>query len=249
VDKLQDVEAQEDPDMDPETKRWRDMERTLITRVAQGTAMASIVLNLVAMIFEAGSTIAMGLIGIFIGSVVIYFQFALQDEDSLRQVQNDLRHKVNDFAELNFKLTKNNDRLKGQLEPLKECEQELKVIAEKSGQDVDTLKNLVKENQAIVDAFDVTSRQLMFRELIEKVLDSDRDKDGHYSDKNIKALTLKMTGIEFDKQKFVERIKASDRTLSNVMSVIRTINDQSLSEEERIFKMPDQQGVIDVLGM
>lgn len=75
---LQDVEAQEE---DPETKRWRDMERTLITRIAQGTAGASIVLNLVAMIFEAGSTIAMGLIGLFVGSCVIYFQYALQDSD------------------------------------------------------------------------------------------------------------------------------------------------------------------------
>lgn len=80
--RLADVEAQSDPTMDEETKRWRDMERTLMTRVVQGTAGASIVLNLVAMIVEGGVAIAMGLVALAVGSFVIYFQFMLQDTDS-----------------------------------------------------------------------------------------------------------------------------------------------------------------------
>lgn len=82
--KLRDMEAQDDEDseVDEETKRWRDMERTIWTRVAQGIAGASIVLNLLAMILEAsGSVVVMALIALAVGSVVIYFQFALQDTD------------------------------------------------------------------------------------------------------------------------------------------------------------------------
>jgi hypothetical protein len=58
------------------------MERTVTTRVVQGTAGASIVLNLVAMIMDGGVTIAMGIVALFVGSVVIYFQFMIQDTDS-----------------------------------------------------------------------------------------------------------------------------------------------------------------------
>ena len=80
--KLEDVEAQEDPDEDPEQKKWRDMERTLVTRIAQGTAGASIVLNLVSMIIGfSGITFVAGVIALFVGSVVIYFQFMIQDTD------------------------------------------------------------------------------------------------------------------------------------------------------------------------
>jgi hypothetical protein len=82
TNKLADVEAQDDFEMDEETKKWRDMERTLTTRLIQGTAAASIVLNLVAMILEGGAAIAMGVIALAVGSFVIYFQFMLQDTDS-----------------------------------------------------------------------------------------------------------------------------------------------------------------------
>lgn len=80
--KMEDIEAQDDPNEDAEQKKWRDMERTLITRIAQGTAGASIILNLVAMILEtSGITYVAGIIALFIGSVVIYFQFMIQDTD------------------------------------------------------------------------------------------------------------------------------------------------------------------------
>lgn len=77
---LEDVEAQREPET--EEKKWRDMERSIFTRVIQGTAGASIVLNIVAMALYGGAAIAMGLIALFVGSVVIYFQFMLQDTDS-----------------------------------------------------------------------------------------------------------------------------------------------------------------------
>ncbi len=82
MNRLADIEAQDDPEEDEETKKWRNMERTIMTRAIQGTAGASIVLNLVAMVLEAGVAIAMGIVAIFVGCVVIYFQFMIQDTDS-----------------------------------------------------------------------------------------------------------------------------------------------------------------------
>jgi len=80
--RLQDIEAQADDGEDEEQKKWRDMERTIFTRIIQGTAGASIVFNIVAMAIEGGVTIGMGMIALIVGSLVIYFQFMIQDTDS-----------------------------------------------------------------------------------------------------------------------------------------------------------------------
>jgi hypothetical protein len=78
--RLQDVEAQEEPET--EDKKWRDMERSLTTRIVQGTAGASIVLNVLAMAIEGGAAVGMGIIALLVASVVIFFQFMIQDIDS-----------------------------------------------------------------------------------------------------------------------------------------------------------------------
>lgn len=81
ANRLQDVEAQDDNDDDTEEKKWREMERSVVTRVVQGTAGASIILNIVAMAIYQGATIGMGLVAMLVGSVVIFFQFMIQDTD------------------------------------------------------------------------------------------------------------------------------------------------------------------------
>lgn len=84
MNRLADIEAQaqEDPEEDEETKKWREMERTIMTRLVQGTAGASIVLNLVAMTTGVPVVIVMGIVALFVASAVIYFQFMIQDTDS-----------------------------------------------------------------------------------------------------------------------------------------------------------------------
>jgi hypothetical protein len=81
--KLQDVEAQVDPDLDEDTRKQKDLERTLWTRIWQGIAIACVVLSLVAMIYEGGSgaVVVMGLFAFAVSGAVFYFQFQLQDMD------------------------------------------------------------------------------------------------------------------------------------------------------------------------
>lgn len=74
---MTDVEGAEDESQSAQ------MKRTLTTRVAQGVAGASIVVNIVAMAIEASAVmIVAGLIAIAIGPFVIYTQMKLQDTDS-----------------------------------------------------------------------------------------------------------------------------------------------------------------------
>jgi hypothetical protein len=80
---LVDVEAQVDPDEDEDARKHKDIERTLWTRIWQGTAIACVVMSLVAIIYEGGSgvVVVMGLLAFTVSGAVFYFQFQLQDLD------------------------------------------------------------------------------------------------------------------------------------------------------------------------
>jgi hypothetical protein len=159
---------------------------------------------------------------------------------ALRQVQNDLRHKVNDFADLNVQLRKNNTRLEAELVPLKETEVKLEAIAEKYGSNANKLRDLVKDNQASLDAMNLALKEDVIQDMMEAVLQSERDEDGHFSDVELKRLMLRLKGlpsIEVNQEKFMEKAKLH-RSISDVFSVMQTIYDD-VPADERIFTISE----------
>lgn len=159
---------------------------------------------------------------------------------ALRQVQNELRHKVNDFADLNVQLKNNNNRLEAELEPLKETEIKLEAIAEKSGSDANKLRDLVKDNQSTLDAMNLALKEDVIQDMMEAVLQSERDADGHFSDMELKRLLLRLKGlpsIAVDEDKFMERAKLH-RSISDVFVVMQTIYDD-VPTDERIFTISE----------
>ena len=81
MEQLGSMKSEEDG-VDEDTKRKRSLERTLWTRIWQGLAAASIVVNIVAMAIEQSAvSIVAGIIAVLIAPVVIKRQFDLQDTD------------------------------------------------------------------------------------------------------------------------------------------------------------------------
>jgi len=75
---LTDIQDDEDED----TRRQKEIERTFWTRLWQGVAGVSFVINIVAMVIEKSSVmIVAGLIALVIAPVVVIEQFKLQDLD------------------------------------------------------------------------------------------------------------------------------------------------------------------------
>lgn len=164
---------------------------------------------------------------------------------ALRKVQNDLRHKVNDFAELNEQLKTNVTKLEGELVPLKECQTKLDSIAKKSGSNANKLRALVKENQVTLDSMNLNLKEDIIQDMMEVVLQSERSEDGHFDDQELKRLLLRLKGlpsIEVNEEKFMKRAQMH-RSISDVFGVMKTIYDD-LPEEERIFTIaenPDEK--------
>ena len=73
-----------DDEVDEGTMQRQLMEKTFWARLAQGSAIASAVLAVLAMVFSAakGVTVVAGLIAIGVSGLVIYQQEKLQDTDS-----------------------------------------------------------------------------------------------------------------------------------------------------------------------
>jgi hypothetical protein len=79
---LAEIELEDDIE-DEETKKNREIERSLWTKIWQGLAAASIAMNIAAMvIYGSGVAIAMGVIACIVGPIVIKRQMDLQDTDS-----------------------------------------------------------------------------------------------------------------------------------------------------------------------
>jgi anti-sigma-K factor RskA len=74
----------EEEEMDEETKKKNDFEKSLWTRFIQGFAIATVVLAVLAMIFSDSRavTVVAGVIAIGVSGCVIYQQQLLQDTDS-----------------------------------------------------------------------------------------------------------------------------------------------------------------------
>ena len=114
---------------------------------------------------------------------------------ALRKVQNDLRHQVNNFADLNVELFENNNKLAEQLTPLKETEEKLEAIAEKGGANANKLRGLVKENKTIIEEGSKLSHDDMVQQMMEAVLDSERSEDGEFSDREVRGLLIRLKGL------------------------------------------------------
>jgi hypothetical protein len=81
---LGDIEAQQlsMEEEDDEIKKKRQVERTLWTRIWQGTAIACVVLNLVAIGIETSAVCFIaGIIALVVSAAVFVFQRELQDTD------------------------------------------------------------------------------------------------------------------------------------------------------------------------
>jgi len=242
--KLKDVEIPDDPEEDKEEKKRKLRDRTFKTRVVQGVGITTIVFSLLtlALNYETVALIA-SFVAVPVSVLVIIYQFKLQDTDSLRKVINILRQRVNDFADENERLVDNNEDLEKELAPLKETEKKLESIAKESGFNANKLKELVKANGKYQEELKGLIDEEILTRMMDEVLDTDWDRDGHFEDSEIDDLFVRLNidpTINVNEKLFMAKMK-STRDLAAAFKTMRTITDHSIPEDERIFAIDYSQ--------
>jgi len=157
----------------------------------------------------------------------------------MRQIQNQLRLAVNDFARTNVGLTNNIDKLEGEANRLKGVEEKLEDIAAQQGKTVSKLNSIVEENRIILEEKRELVKADVMQSMMSAVIECDRDQTGDFSNKEINRLVLRLNGlpaISFNEEKLREKILAN-RSLHSVIELLQDIEggDDGVPEDQRIF--------------
>ena len=155
----------------------------------------------------------------------------------MRRAQNELRSRINDFADENEVLAENNERLHDALAPLKETEQQLSKIAEASGSTARHLQRLVRENQYYLDEQSEIIRKDTLQSLMQIVFDVDLNEDGDLSPKEIRRLLNRLehlTTVDVNTKLLKKKVKKNPR-VSAVLDMMAMLGDETIPKRKRIF--------------
>jgi hypothetical protein len=217
---------------------------SLVTKGVLAACGAMILFWLIGFILKSSNAavVVAAIISVVVGAIVAKVQyFDIEDTDSLRQVQNVLRSKVNAFSLQNDRLEDNNTRLEGELVPLKECEESLAKLAEENGSDVATLTQLVKENQAVLNEMQETQKQDVVQSMMECLFNVDRDEDGKLSTREINRLRralMNLPTIEINQDLFEGKL-ARQKSVGTFIGMIHEVADDNIPDEQRVFKLSE----------
>ena len=161
---------------------------------------------------------------------------------ALRMVQNDLRDKVNEFSDINASLSGNVNKLTTECDGLKETEHKLDVMAKESGKSVDQLRDLVKENQVIIDEKKDLLQSDVVQAMIEVIMQSEGDESSEFSDREIQRLVLRMKNlpaIHVNEDLLKLKVKAN-RSLRAVIELVQDVENTDIPDEDRVFTINEE---------
>lgn len=193
-------------------------------------------------IFTTGSLLVdiTGGILLLFSPYLAYQKRIINDLGSFRDHHNRLREQVNEFIVQNNVLTRNVDRLEGSVSELEQVENELANIADTNN--VDRLVYVVTETKRINAKMKKNTQAKIVQQLITTVLRTDRDLDLMIGPIELRNLMLRLDhspGFELNKDLFLKSLGNTDEPvpIEKIMGVIRNLKDDSIAEEDSIFKI------------
>mmetsp|Transcript_16841 Transcript_16841/g.24650 ORF Transcript_16841/g.24650 Transcript_16841/m.24650 type:complete len:281 (+) Transcript_16841:77-919(+) len=124
---------------------------------------------------------------------------------TFRSQNQAIRDEVNELNMHNSALTDNTNRLNDEVSSLKDVEDTLQDITSKQGTDVKRLVDLVNENEKIQNKINLVLERKATQNIIEVILNADRDYDFYLNNTEVELLVLRLHnigGMEFDENKF-----------------------------------------------
>lgn len=182
--------------------------------------------------------------------LVAWQRTLIVDTRGLRDFINEIRSTVNEFAETNQQLSGNIDELETQTDRLKVTEQAFADLAEKNGQDVGKLVELVKENGENIKKMKSLMKGDISQLLISTVMAGDMNQDFKMDPREVEFLMLRLQQVEFieyDEPRLRAIIEENDGEMECVMRVALEIFDEDIPEDSKIFKIlePEKPKVIE----
>ena len=209
-----------------------------VTILAMGMGTASVVLNLLAIIFyQSGAVIVAGLVAVVLAPLVVYRQVQMQNKDSMRLLQNKLRQNVNTLATENTRLCGQINDFQVQIKDLKDCEQQLADITKDQEMNADQLVHLVKENGQINHEILEAIKARAIQDVVNTFLDSDRDESSQLDDKEIKMLLFRLSrldGVSINEEVFLQKMN-QDSSMAGILAMLQMSIKDHVEDENKVF--------------
>ena len=144
----------------------------------------------------------------------------------------------------NEKLNANVNELNTSVANLQDIEQTLEAVRKLEGASLDQLEEQLKTTEEIYDSMQDNLRSNVLQNLISVVLTCDHDGDMTLSDEEIQGLIDRlqsMYGVDIDDARAKQKIVDAGRSINGIMELIKDLFDDEAPEEERIFKVVDEE--------
>ena len=144
----------------------------------------------------------------------------------------------------NEKLNANVNELNTSVANLQDIEQTLEAVRKLEGASLDQLEEQLKTTEEIYDSMQENLKSNVLQNLISVVLTCDHDGDMKLSDEEIQGLIDRlqgMYGVDIDDAKAKQKIVDAGRSINAIMELIKDLFDDEAPEEERIFKVVDEE--------
>jgi len=192
--------------------------------------------------------IAGAVFGIFFAFYSASLAAAIKDADSVNQIQNQMRHEINQVSRENDALEENTGKLGDEADRVGEMDEKLRIIAEAQGTNVEKLVDLVRENHLALQQMKALIKAQTAQQLVELVMESDTDGDYTIDDDECELLILKMKNfrsyIKVHEKNFRDAMKKSGGSLQGVMNIVKTVvlDDSEVPDDEKIFLIDEHLG-------
>jgi hypothetical protein len=183
--------------------------------------------------YVVGSVVdLMSLCVVFLAPVLTVQGTRLRKLGGLRHQHNLLRENVGRLGTENNKLTISVATLTTHTVKLKQVQESLERVAKKSGQSVDRLVALVRENGNVQKEIHDNLQAQVLQEIVTVAVQTDRDRNFILSAKEVDALLVRiknLPGVEVDEQVFRTHIKSDkgELTLVDVCQITRLLKDEA----------------------
>mmetsp|Transcript_20190 Transcript_20190/g.24964 ORF Transcript_20190/g.24964 Transcript_20190/m.24964 type:complete len:292 (+) Transcript_20190:8-883(+) len=186
---------------------------------------------------------ASGCFGVVIAILAAIWQFRLSHRNSLCALVTDEKKTIDKFKSENDKLKENEERLNTSVKDLTKMKKRLDKIAAKEKKSSNTIVKLIKESKEISRKqreINDAKATAMVVHIVLQAADEDFSIRGHELD----DLCLSLSALEaydevekFYEDRFRKQILLTGGTVTDVLRVLKNVQDPSVPEDEEIFKI------------
>jgi len=199
-------------------------EQTLVEKLVALLALLVVTSSIASLVMVGGDVVkAACMFMILLSPYSYYQQTRITDIRALKETYVALTGEVDQLKESNQELRSKTDHLSMVVDKLEDMEDAIKAISETQGNSVESLFETVKENENIVQQMETNVRAAVLQNILSVVFSSDANGDKTLSKEETNALIhnlRQINGVEIDQNQFRKIVEENQGSIQGISKII-----------------------------